>query len=49
MLSCMIWIGSTLSRKSLTPGCDRSSIRRLTVGTGHSGDGRAGGGAMDVV
>lgn len=44
MLSRMIWTGSTLSKKSLTPGCDRSSIRRLTVGMGQSGRGGAGGG-----
>jgi hypothetical protein len=42
--SRMIWIGSTLSKKSLTPGCDRSSIRRLIVGTNQSGRGGVGGG-----
>jgi len=50
MESRMISIGSTLSKKSLVPGCDRSSTRRLNVGTGQSGSGCAGGGgAIDVV
>ena len=44
MESRMIWIGSTLSKKSLAPGCDRSSIRKLNVGMGQSGRAGSGGG-----
>ena len=53
MASRMICVGSTLSKKSLAPGCDRSSIFSFTVGMGQSGRGGAGGGedvgAMHVV
>jgi hypothetical protein len=34
----------TLSKKSLIPGWDRSSIRKLIVGIGQSGRGGVGGG-----
>lgn len=37
-------MGLTLSKKSLIPGWDRSSIRKLIVGIGQSGRGGVGGG-----
>jgi hypothetical protein len=42
----MTVMGLTLSKKSLIPGWDRSSIRRLIVGMGQSGRGGVGGGGM---
>jgi hypothetical protein len=40
----MTRMGSTLSKKSLIPGWDKSSIRKLKVGMGQSGRGGVGGG-----
>ena len=40
----MTRMGSTLSKKSLIPGWDKSSIRKLKVGMGQSGRGGGGGG-----
>lgn len=42
--SCITVMGSTLSRKDLIPRWERSSIRRLKVGSGQSGRGGVGGG-----
>jgi hypothetical protein len=42
--SCMTVMGSTLSRNDLIPRWERSSIRRLKVGSGQSGRGGVGGG-----
>src|SRR6266404_2056100 len=39
-------MGLTLSKKRLTPGWDRSSIRKLIVGIGQSGRGGVGGRGM---
>jgi hypothetical protein len=40
----MTVIGLTWSKKSLIPGWDKSSIRKLIVGIGQSGRGGVGGG-----
>ena len=40
----MTVMGLTLSKKSLIPGWERSSIRKLIVGIGQSGRGGVGGG-----